>query len=953
MTHHDYNDRTTTKRELNKFANYWSQVVQERKDEGTHNSLEKQRAQQYWSHLLRCFGIIPEMIDLYEKNAQRATTGNTGWIDLFISGTVIGEAKSPGKDLDEAQNQIRDYLNGGTIKSTEFPKYSIVTDFENIRITRLDGTEPDVQFHVSDIANHYDQMLFFIAQEPISREEQEQASVKAAKLMAGLYTAVLGDEADTPVGDEAPRTPEEEDEKTEQVSILMTRLLFLMYGDDAGLWEHNLFHRWVEYETTPDSLGGQLAVLFGVLNKPQNKRNKNIPELMAKFPYVNGGIFSQTIEPEFFTPETREALLDACRFRWDHIDVSVFGAMFQLVKSKEARRAAGEHYTSEKDILKTIGPLFYDEYRAEADRLIANKSSRPKDFDAFLNKLASNIYCDPACGGGNFLNVAYARLREIETDILVEKKKRGGDLNMSLDISLDQKLSIDQFYGFEINWWAAKIAETAMFLVDHQANQHLAKELGDAPDRLPIQMAAHIIHSDALALDWRETIPNPAGETFIFGNPPFIGQFTKTSDQTAAMKAVWGKDYDGYLDFVTAWFKKAADYYKHGEDRSQDREGEFAFVSTNSIAQGQAVPALFGPLYRDGWRIKFAYQTFPWNSEAPGKAAVHCIITGFTRDITARQRLFEYNWTNKIHQELKVKTGINAYLLDAPDVLVAKRSMPLSSELPPARFGSKPVDGGNLIVEEKEYAEVSSDPIASKYLRSFRMGRELVRGLDRWCLWLIDLDPQDLAKSKILKSRLEGVKEMRLKSTKAATQELAKTPALFGEIHQPQTDYVGIPRVVSETRNFYTATHYTADIIAADSVYTAEDSDGFLFAVVSSSMFITWQKAVGGRLKSDLRFSNTIVWNNLPLPEVDPKLRAQIIEAGQEVLAARESIAERAGGTRSLADMYNPLAMDKGLLDAHKKLDCVVDKAFGAPKLCTSENQRLEILFDSYAKMTA
>lgn len=877
MTHHDYNDRTTTKRELNKFAHYWSQVVQERKDEGTHNSLEKQRAQQYWSHLLRCFGIIPEMIDLYEKNAQRATTGNTGWIDLFISGTVIGEAKSPGKDLDEAQNQIRDYLNGGTIKSTEFPKYSIVTDFENIRITRLDGTEPDVQFHVSDIANHYDQMLFFIAQEPISREEQEQASVKAAKLMADLYTAVLGDEADTPVGDEAPRTPEEEDEKTEQVSILMTRLLFLMYGDDAGLWEHNLFHRWVEYETTPDSLGGQLAVLFGVLNKPQNKRNKNIPELMAKFPYVNGGIFSQTIEPEFFTPETREALLDACRFRWDHIDVSVFGAMFQLVKSKEARRAAGEHYTSEKDILKTIGPLFYDEYRAEADRLIANKSTRPKDFDAFLTKLASNVYCDPACGGGNFLNVAYARLREIETDILVEKKKRGGDFNMSLDISLDQKLSIDQFYGFEINWWAAKIAETAMFLVDHQANQYLAKELGDAPDRLPIQIAAHIIHSDALALDWRETIPNPAGETFIFGNPPFIGQWTKTKEQTAAMKAVWGKDYDGYLDFVTAWFKKAADYYKHGEDRSQDREGEFAFVSTNSIAQGQAVPSLYGPLFRDGWHIKFAYQTFPWNSEAPGKAAVHCVITGYTRNSAAKQRLFIFDWKDKQHNEAKVKTGINAYLLDAENILITKRTKPISASIAPVLRGSQPTDGGNLIVEPADYQLITQDPVASKYLRPFRMGRELVRGLDRWCLWMVNFDPNDLAKSIELKKRIVATQEMRLNSSKKATQEKAKTPYLFDEIRQPETDYVGIPAVVSESRVFYTAAHLSADVIAGNKLYTATDPDGFLFAIISSSMFITWQKAVGGRLKSDLNFSNTIVWNNLPLPEVDPKLRAQII----------------------------------------------------------------------------
>lgn len=282
-------------------------------------------------------------------------------------------------------------------------------------------------------------------------------------------------------------------------------------------------------------------------------------------------------------------------------------------------------------------------------------------------------------------------------------------------------------------------------------------------------------------------------------------------------------------------------------------------------------------------------------------------------------------------------------------MLIMKRSKPLSPELPPARFGSKPVDGGNLIVEVDEYAEVFADPVARKYLRPFRMGRELVRGLDRWCLWMTNLDVQDVNRSAVLKERLEAVRQMRLKSTKKATQNLAETPYLFAEDHQPQTDYVGIPRVVSENRNFYTVSHLSPDVIAGDKVYTAIDPDGFLFAIISSSMFITWQRAVGGRLKSDLSFSNTIVWNNLPLPAVEPRLRQQIVEAGRGVLSAREAIVERAGGTRSLADMYNPLAMDRGLLDAHKKLDRLVDKAFGAPKLCTSETQRLELLFIKYS----
>ena len=486
-----------------------------------------------------------------------------------------------------------------------------------------------------------------------------------------------------------------------------------------------------------------------------------------------------------------------------------------------------------------------------------------------------------------------------------------------------------------------------MFLSEFQADRTLARALGQVPTRLPITSVAHIVHADALTTNWREMIPAEATKVFVFGNPPFLGQWTMSKAQTSAMKTVWGKDYDGYLDFVTAWFWKAVQFF------DQDFEGEFAFVSTNSIAQGQPVPALFGPIFREGWRIKFAYHTFPWDSQAPGQAAVHCVITGFTRSEDYKPRLFEYDWNARQTREAADVKNINAYLLDAPNILVKKRSKPLATQLPPVRFGSKPVDGGNLIVEEKDYAEISSDSIAAKYLRPFRMGKELVRGLDRWCLWLEDANPADITKSPVLKKRTEAVRTVREKSPKKATQELASVPRLFAEIHQPDTSYVGIPRVVSETRLFYTVAHLSSDVIAGDKVYTAIDPDGFLFAIISSSMFITWQKAVGGRLKSDLSFSNTIVWNNLPLPEVAEDLRSKIITAGQKILKVRKALAEKHNGRVSLADMYNPLAMNAELLKAHKELDRHVDKAFGAAKLCASNNKRLEILFARYAELTA
>jgi len=680
--------------------------------------------------------------------------------------------------------------------------------------------------------------------------------------------------------------------------------------------------------------------LFEVLNTPESSRRR-VPDSLARFPYVNGAIFAETMPTQFFTPDMRDALLNACRFQWTQISPAIFGSMFQLVKSKEARRGDGEHYTSEKNILKTIGPLFLDELREEADRLIRAKSTPVAKLRQFRDSLADMVFCDPACGSGNFLIVAYRELRKIETDVIMAIREREGQSDMALDISWEQKLSISQFHGIELNWWPARIAETAMFLVDHQANRELADRVGLAPERLPITVTAHIVHANALQVDWREILPKTTGMTYVFGNPPFIGQYTKTAEQTEDMKRVWGKDYDGYLDYVTGW---------HAQTKTllEERQGEFAYVTTNSITQGQPVPALFGPLMREGWRIKFAHRTFQWDSEAPGKAAVHCVIVGFTRDRGVKQRLWDYPDIRGEAVELAIEQGVNAYLVDGPNVLVRKRTKPLA-DIPLARFGSKPTDGGNLIVEVADYEAMMSDAVAAKYLRPFRMGRELVRGLDRWCLWMADsFDPADLNKSETLRSRVDAVRQTRLVSKKKATQVSADTPYLFQEIHQPTVDYVAIPRVVSETRRFFTADLYSPSIIAADSVFTAEDPDGALFGLISSSMFITWQRTVGGRLKSDLRFSNTLVWNTFPVPELDDKTRQRIIDAGKKVLAARELHPER-----SLAEHYNPLAMDPALIKAHDELDREVDKAFGASRRLTTERQRQELLFANYSKMTS
>lgn len=931
-------DRGEILRQLREFGAHWADSVATWVQEGTPHT-EKSFAQSFWSDLLGCFDINTARLDLFERDALRATTGRTGYIDIFQSGVFIGEAKSLGADLDAAHRQALDYLAGGSIGDHEFPKYVIVTDFARLRIDRLGAHPWTVEFGIGETSHHIDELLFLTGHEVISRDEEEDASIQAARLMAGLYAAMVGDDADEAVADDAPAEAEDEDAAVRHASMFLTRILFLLYGDDAGLWEADLFYRWVDQTTTAGTLGGQLVALFQVLNTPPAKRPSSLPDLMGRFPYVNGALFADVMPADFFTHEMREALLASCRFRWTRISPAIFGSMFQLVKSKDARRTAGEHYTSSENILKTIGPLFLDEYRTRADRLIKNKSTTPGQLAAFQDELAFNIYVDPACGSGNFLNLAYAKLREIETDIIVERRRRLGQADMSLDATIEQKLTIDRFHGFEINWWPAKIAETAMFLVDHQANRKLAEAIGQAPERLPIRITAHITHGDALDLDWTELLPKVKGHTLIFGNPPFLGHATRTVHQADQLRHVWGTKDISRLDYVTAWHAKSLQLLA-------DRPGAFAFVTTNSITQGDQVPRLFGPIFDAGWRIAFAHRTFAWDSQAPGKAAVHCVIVGFTRDRAVKPHLFGYAWPRSEPEHLPVSTGINGYLVDAPNVLVTKRSTPLSPEIATATMGSMPRDGGNLIVEIDEYDEVMADPLAAKYVRPFRMGRELVRKLDRWCLWLVDLDPADVARSPFLKRRLEAVAEFRRKSTAASTRGMAATPHLFGQRSQRDTNRLCLPRVVSEHRRYYTAAPIGPEVVAGDKAYVIDDPNGLQFSLLSSSMFITWQKAIGGRLKSDISFGSTLTWNTFPVPALDDATRQAIISAGKAVLAARERHPER-----SLADSYNPLAMDPVLIKAHDKLDREVDVALGAPRKLSTEQQRLEVLFQRYREL--
>lgn len=795
-----------------------------------------------------------------------------------------------------------------------------------------------------------------------------------------------------------------------QISTVMARLLFLLFADDTQMWSEsedaNSFERMIRgtHQEGTD-LAQRLNELFGLLNKKPSGTSAvaDAPDYLSGFKYVNGGMFADAVplpaEMSGAVAKTfRQQLLATSERDWSKVSPAIFGSMFQSVRDAKTRREMGEHYTSEEDVLKTLGPLFLDELR---DKFTGaeEKSDEVTRLRNLRRELANIRFIDPACGCGNFIIIAYREMRKLELDVLVRLRNLGqideselsslvvGKAGVSEDVrkrarSIEPLVTIDNFYGLELDPWPASIARTAMFLVERQMDQKMMEDFGYAPVRLPLSHSAHILEGDALTevnpasgervdRDWSKVLPVTAQDVadgvrvYIAGNPPFVGQAKKGDAQDQGMRLAWGDDYAGYLDFATAWLAKAARYLKTLQEQTEALDvkvvpGDFAFVSTNSIVQGQPVASLFAPLFRDGWRIKFAYRTFPWVSEAAGKAAVHCVITGFTRSAAPEKsrtvRVFDYDWSTRRTVEQEPVHALNAYLVEGPNVLAEKRSKPLSSLIPEVVRGSQPTDGGNLIVEVEDYPVVAADPVAVRYLRPFVGAKELVQGLERWCLWLEDASEEEIASSPVLSARVEANREWRsAQPQKGDAYKLRDIPHLMRPNKaRPVEPYVCIPSVVSANRPIFTVKRFSADTIASNATFTALDPDGFLFGLISSSMFIIWQRTVGGQLKSDLRFSNTVVWNNLPLPQISEEQRRKVIAAGRKVLAAREAIEERAGEPVSLADMYASLAtMDPALRAAHDELDSAVDVAFGATRRCSSDEARLKILFERYQELTA
>lgn len=890
-----------------RFAADWRGVIRERAE-----------AQSFWNDFFRVFGVNRRQVAVYEQDAVRASTGRRGRMDVFWPSNIAVEHKSAGEDLAEAEDQLRDYLP--SVAPEILPRVTLVCDFHRFRGYDLEAGQ-DFAFTLDQLPDNIGHFLFLAGHgQRGSGEEQEAVNLQATQLMASLHDA-LKDSRYT----------------SHPLRVLMVRLVFILFADDTGVWDRALFQYYLVHKTREDGsdLGERLNGIFQVLNMKVEDRSPYLDEDLQAFRYINGGLFEESIPVPVFTADMRRRLLDACRFDWSQISPAIFGSMFQEVMTDPERRRLGAHYTTEANILRTIRPLFLDDLESElnaADSLPALRR--------FRDKLAGLKFLDPACGCGNFLLIAYRELRRIELEALkrirdreiAQHRRVAGQLG--LDVTFESKVRVGQFYGIELEEFPARIAETAIYLVDHLANRELSSEFGNYYVRFPIEDAAYIHIGNALRMNWDDVLP--ADEcSYVLGNPPFVGQYTKTAEQTADLELVWGTGYNGYLDYVTGWYVKTLKYVGR-------RRIPFAYVSTNSICQGEPVAPLWQPILDAGFSVTFAHRTFLWKSEARGAAGVHVVIIGLAQGDDGRpKRLFEYPIYGRGEPtELRV-SHINPYLVEGPDIIVRPRRTALAADLPEVTYGNKPTDGGFLMVSPDDLYAFQEDPAAAKYIRPFIGARELIYGHKRWCLWLEDLDPADVKRSSLLRDRIDGVRDFRSRSAKAATRALAATPALFDERRQPTSNYLAIPAHVGEARSYFPLGYFSPDVITGNHNFLAVDPDRYLFGLLSSAIFITWMRTVSGRIRADLRFSKTLTWHNFPLPNVGPDKWLAVTTAAQAVLDAREDFPDR-----SLDNLYDPRAMPSTLVAAHRALDKVVDSCFAPRRKLDTEAKRQAVLFD-------
>ena len=946
---------------------------------------ERGQSQPFWIDLLTNVFGIETPTDGFITFEEHRMVDSSNFIDGRIPSTrVLIEQKSLDKDLRKGIRQsdgslLNPFLQARryvlSLPVSEHPRWIVTCNFSEFLVYDMEqpNGEPE-QILLENLGKEYYRLQFLVDTKNDHLSKEMEVSTKASEIISQIYEALLEQ-----YNDETP-------EALRWLNILCVRLVFCLYAEDAGIFARDQFHNFLVVYEAKD-LRRALRDLFDVLNTPQEKRSKYLQEELQAFPYTNGGLFEEEIEIPQFTEELKQTLLKhaSLDFDWSEISPTIFGAMFESTLNPETRRSGGMHYTSIENIHKVIDPLFLNDLRRELDEILEDKieKQRQKKLDDYQNKLASLTFLDPACGSGNFLTETYLSLRRLENEAI---RERYHGQTMMGEFLNPIKVSIQQFYGIEINDFAVTVATTALWISEAQMLAETEKIIHQSIDFLPLKSYTNIREGNALRMDWDvieipsdiptihannvhliiEPEPMMASEPvveydevnvithhfdgdvkhktqrykvnydYIIGNPPFVGARWMSKEQKDDVLNIFGKNWIGVgdLDYVACWYKKAANIMRGTNTKT-------ALVSTNSITQGGAVTNLWKPLFEEGININFAWRTFRWDSEASLKAHVHCVIVGFSF-VDERRKTIYVNEAQNIDAE-----NINGYLLNAPSIFIDKRMKPLC-DVPMICLGGQPIDDGNLVLTNEEKDNLLKvEPQAEIFIRPFMMGKDFIERKPRFCLWLKGADPSILRKCPHVLERIARVKNFRMLSKRSSTLRAAEDPALFGAPFECKTSYVALPKVSSENRKYIPIDYLTSNIIPGDKLFCMQEASLYHFGVLTSNVHMAWMRAVCGRLKSDYSYSNTIVYNNFPWPNPTEEQKAKIEQTAQAILDARAKYPDS-----SLADLYDELTMPVELRKAHQDNDRAVMQAYGFNVKTMTESQCVAELFKLYQELT-
>ena len=879
---------------------------------------EKGETQSFYNDFFRIFGVRRRSVARYEEQVAKLDN-RRGFIDLFWPGVLLVEQKSAGRSLASAYEQAGEYFDA--LPERERPRYILVSDFQTFELRDLDEDEI-TKFKLAELPNQVEAFGFILGVQRRRFRDQDPANIEAAELVGHLHDALYAAKY-----------------RGHDLERFLVRIVFCLFADDTGIFEpRDIFLDFIEERTSEDgsNLGALLSQLFQVLDTREGNRGPKLDEDLARFPYVDGELFKDPLRIPEFDREMRQALLNACHFDWTDISPAIFGALFQSVMKPAERRAQGAHYTTEKNILKVIEPLLLDKLRDELERLKARKDrGRHTALLRFQEKLSTIRLLDPACGCGNFLIIAYRELRTLEMEAI--RNIKGFPL---------PRVNVDQFYGIEISEFPVRIAETAMWMMDHIMNNRFSLELGETFTRIPLERSPHILQADALKTNWGKLLP-AKDCTALLGNPPFIGAKFQTREQRVNVGQITGTGTRGStLDYVTAWFVKAADYVK---DNPSTRIG---FVATNSITQGEQVGQLWPVLFKRCLEIAFAHRTFAWGSDARGKAHVHVVILGLEHrnNVREEKRLFSYPDINAEPEE-SLHGALSPYLFDAagladPHLTVRKEKVPINA-MRKLAVGSNPLDGGHYVFSDEERdAFLEAEPRAARFMRPYVGAREYLRGKTRWVLALQNASPRALARLPLVREQIAAVREYREESESAFTRSLADTPRLYHLNVLPDAPFLVIPQTSSERREYIPIAWLEPPVIPSVKLVLLENATLADFALLTSAMHMSWMRTVTGRMKSDYSYSIGLVYNPFPLPPKQSDF-SSLEPVAQAVLDARAEHEDE-----SLAHLYNPDLMPAALRKAHQKLDRAVDRLYRRARF-TSEPERIVHLMALYEKMGA